>query len=194
MATVQNNDIIKGLSGMFGNAIIFRQLHGKTIVSPKPQPPKKQSDLQRKNRDKFREATNYAQNCMQDPDKKEYYKRKAKKLKLPNAYTAAITDFMRQDGVKKINRFGSRKDDKQTLAIQTQKKDFDSGKMRVTIKDEQGVVLQKSNAQKLGDNQFRLVVNKDIDLDKTLLFVEIENHFGQVVYEEVNFKAEAERS
>ena len=36
------------------------------------------------------------------PEKKAYYTHKAKKLKLPNAYTAAICDFMPKGEIKKL--------------------------------------------------------------------------------------------
>jgi hypothetical protein len=36
MAIVKNNPILKGLSGMIGKAIVFRQYNGKTIVQSAP--------------------------------------------------------------------------------------------------------------------------------------------------------------
>jgi hypothetical protein len=38
----------------------------------------------------------WAKEVLLDPQAKAYYQLKARKLKLPNAYTAAITDFMRK--------------------------------------------------------------------------------------------------
>jgi hypothetical protein len=37
----------------------------------------------------------WAHEVLCDPDKKKYYEQRAKALKLPNAYTAAIRDYMR---------------------------------------------------------------------------------------------------
>jgi hypothetical protein len=39
---------------------------------------------------------------MLDPEKKKRYNKKAKKLKLPNGYTAAVREFMRRGGSKNL--------------------------------------------------------------------------------------------
>ena len=89
---------------MLGKTIVFRTMRGKTIMANRPARPTKQSEQQRSNRSKFKEATTYAKTAMLDPVKKEYYQAKAKKLKLPNAYTAAITDYMRKPVMTVINK------------------------------------------------------------------------------------------
>jgi hypothetical protein len=104
MATLRSNPIINGFSRRLGNHIVFRNLRGKTIVAQRPAPAKKQSEQQKANRSKFREATEWARQILTDPRRKEYYQKKAKKLKLPNAYTAAITDYMRSPELIKLNR------------------------------------------------------------------------------------------
>lgn len=103
MATIQNNILLQGISGMFGRHIVFKTMRGKTIMAQRPAPPARQSESQKTNRSKFREASAWAQQILKDPVKKEYYRQKAKKLKLPNAYTAAITDFMRKPTVVKTH-------------------------------------------------------------------------------------------
>jgi hypothetical protein len=102
MAIVKNNDILEGLSGKFGNCIIFRQWKNKTIVSSRPRPVIIESKKQRANRDRFRQATEYAKQVMHDPKLKVHYLRKAEKLGLPNAYTAAITDYLRKPVAKNV--------------------------------------------------------------------------------------------
>ena len=99
MAISKNNPITRGLSGMLGGTVVFRNFHGKTIMAKRPTRTGKQSELQRENRNRFREATVFAKASVKDPQKKAYYEDKAKKMKLPNAYTAAITDFMRKPEV-----------------------------------------------------------------------------------------------
>lgn len=104
MASVSTNPIMNGLRGTFGNTLVFRQWHGKTLVSPKGRNPnkKKETAAQRNTRTTFKEATEWAQHILLDPQKKEYYKQRAKVLKLPNAYTAAITEYMRKPKVVKL--------------------------------------------------------------------------------------------
>jgi len=103
MAIVTNNDVVKGFRGKFGNDLVFRTMRGRTFVSPPANKniKKKESDAQRNTRSNFREAAEWAQIILLDPEKKAYYKQRAKALKLPNAYTAAITDYMRKPKVKK---------------------------------------------------------------------------------------------
>lgn len=97
MATIKTNVLLKGLSGKFGN-IVFRTVGDKTIVSPRRSRSnkKKETDAQRNTRSTFKEATAWAKTAMRDPDKKAYYQERAIALQLSNAYTAAITDYMRK--------------------------------------------------------------------------------------------------
>lgn len=90
-----------GLRGMFGGSIVFKSLRGKTVVAASPARPARQSEKQKANRGKFKDASAWAKTILLDAEKKAYYKQKAKKLKLPNAYTAAITDYMRKATVSK---------------------------------------------------------------------------------------------
>lgn len=103
MATVASNELLKGLSGKFGDVLLFKTLRGKTFVSAPARKPdkRKETEAQRNTRSTFRQATQWAQTILHDPEKKAYYQQRAKALKLPNAYTAAITDYMRKPKVTK---------------------------------------------------------------------------------------------
>jgi len=104
MATITSNDLIEGISGKFGNTMVFRTMRGKTFVSPVPRKPnkKKESAAQRNTRTTFQKAAEWAQIILLDPERKTYYQQRAKALNLPNAYTAAITDYMRKAKVDKV--------------------------------------------------------------------------------------------
>jgi hypothetical protein len=108
MAIVSDNDITTGLRGKFGNLFVFRSLRGKTIVSRRAQEPDKAKETmaQRQTRATFRDAAQWAKTILLDPKRKAYYQQRARALKLPNAYTAAITDFMRKPQVSKLQRRG----------------------------------------------------------------------------------------
>src|SRR5918995_4808093 len=103
MATVVNNDLVRGFRGKFGNDVVFKTMRGKTFASPPARRPvkKKESEAQRNTRSTFRKAAEWAQITLLNPEKKTYYQQRAKALKLPNAYTAAITDYMRKPKVVK---------------------------------------------------------------------------------------------
>jgi hypothetical protein len=94
MAVSKNNPITHGASGMIGGTVVFRTWNGKTFMYNRPRKPTKQSEIQKENRLKFKMAASYAKRMMNDPVKKEEYKQLAQKMNLPNAYTAAITEYM----------------------------------------------------------------------------------------------------
>jgi hypothetical protein len=102
MAIIQTNPLVSGLRGMVGGTIVFKTLRGKTIMANRPRKPSRESKAQRTNRNKFKDATYFAKSMMKNPEKKAYYWRQAKKLGLPNAYTAAIRAYMRggEEGVR----------------------------------------------------------------------------------------------
>jgi hypothetical protein len=127
MAIVKNNAIIEGISGMVGKSIVFKQVRGKTIMCNRPPKPSTESDQQKENRDRFRKASQWAKTVLQDPEQKAYYQKKAHKLKLPNAYTAAIADYMRSAKVKQVNQYA----DRTTFFIQ--KKDFDLAQIDIVV-------------------------------------------------------------
>jgi hypothetical protein len=63
---------------------------------------------------------------LENPERKEYYRKKAKKMNLPNAYTAAITDYMRSLVMDKHERNG-------ITTISIRKKDFSLKKVAVKL-------------------------------------------------------------
>jgi hypothetical protein len=147
MAIVTNNFLVNGFSGMLGQTLVFKNLRGKTIVASRPRPAKTQSEQQRQNRSKFRQAATWAKTVLRDPQKKAYYTQKAKKLHLPNAYTAAITDYMRKPQLKAISRR------EQTITYVVRKKDFalPSGELRLSTVHETTLIPNK-----LGELSFSL--------------------------------------
>jgi hypothetical protein len=98
MAIVKINDFTEGLSGAIGN-LVFRQLRGKTVISGKASPAK-QSEKQLENRNKFKHASNHVKFAMLNEELKKYYADKAAELKLPNAYTAALKEYLRNGELK----------------------------------------------------------------------------------------------
>ena len=103
MARVATNVLMNGLRGRIGDSLVLKTMRGKTFVSTVARMPdkKKESVAQRNTRVSFRQATEWAQMILLDAGQKAYYQQRAKKFKLPNAYTAAITDYMRKPKVMK---------------------------------------------------------------------------------------------
>jgi len=90
------NPLLKGLRGRVGE-LVFRNLNGKTVVSKyiAKQDKKKESLHQASNRHKFKEASARAKLLLDDPAMREFFNEEARRLKLPNAYTAAVRTALR---------------------------------------------------------------------------------------------------
>ncbi len=142
MATIANNLLTKGLSGMLGKTFVFKNIRNKTVLAAYTPPSKKQSEAQKANRSKFRDAAAWAQMILQDPDQKVYYQKRAKKLGLPNAYTSAITDYMRKASVREVT---IRKSNNRTT-YSVSKKDFQLKEAAVEVRDETGTLVNSQTA------------------------------------------------
>jgi hypothetical protein len=143
MPVFKDNIIMEGLSGMLGDVVVFRQLRGKTVMSNRPSKPRSQSEQQRANRQRFKAAAQFAREAMQDPEKKERYRFKAQKLGLPNAYTAALTDYMRKPSVASVKCNGRAND---RITIRASKKGFTLASVEVTLADAHGAPLTTQTA------------------------------------------------
>jgi len=151
MARSVNNILTKGLSGMVGGQLVFRSWKGKTFISAAPKKPKKQSPLQKQNRQKFKMATTFAKSMIKDPAKKAEYKVIAERLNLPNAYTAAITEYMRKTEVKEIDTSGYSGKQGEEIKVVAGKKGFEIQQVEVVIIDKDGVALEEGKAVKDSD-------------------------------------------
>ena len=96
MARVDDNPLTIGLRGKFGDMFVFRRMNGKTFASRAPgkQDKKKETVPQRKTRANFRDAALWAKATLSNPEKKAYIQKRAKMLELPNAYTAAVKEYL----------------------------------------------------------------------------------------------------
>lgn len=133
---------------MLGKQIVFRSWNGKTYISAAPKKPKRQSPIQKENRSKFKRATMYAKNMMKDPAKKAEYKEIALKMQLPNAYTAAITDYMRNPQIEAVDLVNYSGKADEEIKVVARKKDFQLQEVEILITDDNGEVLEEGRATK----------------------------------------------
>jgi hypothetical protein len=171
MARSNNNLLTKGLSGMVGKQIVFRTWNGKTFISVAPKKPKKQSPIQKENRSKFKRATIYAKSMMKDPVKKAEYKEIAKKLQLPNAYTAAITDYMRNPQIEALDlaNYSGKADEE--IKVVASKKGFEIQEVEIVAIDQNGVVIEEGKAEKGLANEWTYKTTNNIEEKETIKFL-----------------------
>lgn len=96
MAIVSGNPVLSGFRGMLGGDLVFRRCGSKTVVAVKGGVRKKNSALQQRNCDRFKEASRYARTVLRDPDKRDHYGRLARKLGKHSAYNLIISEYMRE--------------------------------------------------------------------------------------------------
>lgn len=91
---------------------------------------------------------------MLDPQKKSFYLAKARKLKLPNAYTAAVSDYMRKSVISDINvnRYNGKEGG--VISMKISKKDFDVCHAEITLYDKEGVEIESGIVSKKDRHRF----------------------------------------
>jgi hypothetical protein len=104
MARVKRNLLTKGLSGMIGGTLVFRNFGEETIVSASPvrggdEPTLKQAAQ----RERFSQAASYATSQMGIPDAKVQYEQMAKRKGIASAYAVAVADFFHAPSIKNID-------------------------------------------------------------------------------------------
>jgi hypothetical protein len=171
MARSKNNILTKGLSGMVGKQIVFRTWNGKTFISVAPKKPKKQSPIQKENRTKFKRATVYAKSMMKDPIKKAEYKEIARKLQLPNAYTAAITDYMRNPQIEELDIANYSGKAEEEIKVTVSKKGFEIQEVEVIVVDKNGEVIEEGKAKKGAGTEWIYRTLHDIEEKEILRFL-----------------------
>jgi hypothetical protein len=181
MARSNNNILTKGLSGMIGKQIVFRSWNGKTFISVAPKKPKKQSPVQKENRSKFKRATIYAKSMMKDPIKKAEYKDIAKKLQLPNAYTAAITDYMRNPQIEALDLASYSGKADEEIKVTASKKAFEIQEVEVTIVDQNGEAIEEGKAVKgLGNEWIYKTINNIEKKEPVKFLIKVRDRTGNI--------------
>ena len=94
MAMTTNNPLLAHVRGKFGNCMVIRQYEGKTVVSATAKCSTTQSAKQQANRTRFSRASALACKAVRDPELREHFLAKARRRKLTNAYTMAVSHYM----------------------------------------------------------------------------------------------------
>ncbi len=95
MALVVNNLITKGMSGRYGNVLVFKQYSGKTVATAYPKPTSKPpTALQIARRHLFAKAVAMTRLWLQNPEQKRFLEKLADKWSSLSPYHAGIKYFM----------------------------------------------------------------------------------------------------
>src|SRR5687768_8173128 len=95
MPKINNNPIMKGVSGMLGDVVVYRQFRGTTIMSNRPKKTKVLTPHQQAIKSRFLLAVAYAKAQIADPILKAKYE-SGPESEFTSAYIAAIADYLRK--------------------------------------------------------------------------------------------------
>ena len=102
MAIVKDNVWTKGLSGMVGDAIVFSQKGGQTIVSFPPTPSSlPATEAQNQQRDRFKEATAWARLTLANVAQRQTYQAKA--TGNLSAFNLAVRDYLVAPTIEEVD-------------------------------------------------------------------------------------------
>ena len=102
MAESKNNVVTHGLSGMVGGILVFRKHGDKTIVASVPSKRAGEpTERQKKQQERFQEATLYGQTALSDPTMKAEYKAAAQTGQ--TAFNVAVADYFNAPNIKDVD-------------------------------------------------------------------------------------------
>jgi len=93
MAKIKNNPIMKGVSGMLGKVVVYRQVRGNVIMCNRPKKRKVLTQQQEQTKARFLRAVQYAKKQVAAPEIKALYEPK-QNSKFTSAYAAAVGDYL----------------------------------------------------------------------------------------------------
>jgi hypothetical protein len=190
MARIIDNIFTQGICGEVGGLMVFRSFNDKTYVYKKARKPTTQSPLQKENRSKFRKATAYAKQMMADPEKKATYWEIAKRLKLPNAYTAAITDYMRKAEIIDVDKDQYSGKSNEEIKVMASKKDFSVESVEIAIVEADGTVAENGAAVKGGGDSWVYMTTRELQRkDLFYLVIKATEGTGRIIERKVTYSS-----
>jgi hypothetical protein len=152
MAKVADNIIVKGIRGMLGDMLVFRQLNGQTIVSAKPKKPVTRTPKQQEGQERFRRAVAYAKASMGNPQLKELYASRIS-ARCTSAHQVAIADYLNAPRIETIDASHYKREAGSAIAINATD-DFMVASVQVTIHTADGEVIESGSAAKGTDDRW----------------------------------------
>ncbi len=143
MATVRNNIIMQGLSGMLGNQLTIRQdKAGRTIIATRPRrnPNRAFSETQQQHRNNFREAAAYAQSARTA----QIYISKAAGTPM-NPYNVALADWFHAPEILEMDLGGWSGQPGKVLRVKALD-DVMVTQVKISIRDAGGALLEDGPA------------------------------------------------
>jgi hypothetical protein len=144
MSKIQNNPLLKGVSGMLGNIIVFRETRGQMIMANRPKKSGTLTEHQEAQKSRFLKAVQYARNQLLNAQSKAEYAARIT-LSKHSAYLVAVTDYLTSPEVTVVDVSaykGVAGDLIKVVAID----DFKVTGVEVIITDTNGTLIEQGQA------------------------------------------------
>jgi hypothetical protein len=149
MAESKNNVITHGLSGKFGDLVVFRQRAGKTLATKAPGSRETApSQAQQNVRQRFQRAAIYGKSVLANPTAKQAYAAAAANGQ--SAYNVAFADFFHAPDIAQVDLSGYTGQAGEPIRIKVTD-DFKVKTVKVQIHNEDGTLVEEGQATQLGD-------------------------------------------
>jgi hypothetical protein len=145
MTKLKNNVIVRGgVSGMFGDQVVFREVAGRVIMSNRPKRGRVLTPHQEATKSRFKQAVMYAKAQVAIPANKAEYATGIND-KLTSAYAVAMTDYLKAPKINLIDVSLYKGVIGDKIAINAVD-DFKVASVTVVIKSAAGVVIESGAA------------------------------------------------
>lgn len=134
---------LRGLSGAMGDWV-YQMRNGKTILGMKPINSKEPSQAQVTHRERFKQATLYGKLVMADPALHAFYTQAAAQKDVP-IFALCVADFFHTPTINEVDTSDYNGHEGSPIHI-TALDDVGVVSVRVTITDNNGIVLESGNA------------------------------------------------
>jgi len=144
MAKVADNIILKGITGMIGDMLVFRHLNGQTIVSAKPKKPTTRTPKQQEGQERFKQAVAYAKASMSHSQLKELYATGIS-ASCTSAHQVAIADYLNAPRIEDVDVRQYKGNAGDTIAIRATD-NFRVASVQVAIHTADGELIEEGTA------------------------------------------------
>jgi len=185
MADVKLNALIEGLSGKVGKNVVMRQREGRTFLSTRPKGAAIISAKQQAQRDRFQKAVDYGKIAIQTPAVKAEYEAIAKQQAFISPYTAAVTDYLTEPKIAKIEATGYKGMAGDLIRV-IGTADFKLFSVNVAIQLPDGTLLESGDATASGTRlDWSYVATQNIAPEGLKIVVTATDRPGNVVVKEL---------
>jgi hypothetical protein len=144
MTKIKNNVLLRGLSGMFGDQIVYRKVRGQMLMCNRPTKRNVLTPHQEAVKSRFKDAVQYAKGQIATPATKAEYAAGITE-KLTSAYAVAVTDYLKAPEIKFIDVAAYKGVIGNKISIKAVD-DFKVASVTVEIKTSAGVVIESGAA------------------------------------------------